>query len=214
MSIDNNVAVNAKTSGRFKLVCLILDRSGSMERLCESVLEGTNDFIKECKETDAKGNLSTKYSYYSFSSSVEKKFLKVSTKDVKPLIPEDYIIGGMTALNDAIGIALDDTKEETNVLFFVFTDGMENSSSEYNDEQVSNMIKDAENNRKCKFVFMGCDKTVIGQTQSLGIKRNDAYEYTPTKNGVKSALRSLSTAVRESQKANCALNIKLDNDST
>ena len=118
-------------------------------------------------------------SFYKFNSKINKVFEHISLKDVAYLTEEDYIPGGMTALYDALGVAIDDTgvylsnlnedDRPSKVIVVVITDGEENSSKEYTLDIVKDMIKGQEEKYNWSFVYLGIDIIDMKDAISLGI---------------------------------------------
>ena len=159
----------------------VIDKSGSMWSKVSDVIGGFNRFITEQKE-QKEGE--TKVSIYMFNDTIQKTVTNEDIDEVQKLNNISYCPGGNTALNDAIGIAIDETgkflsemKEEdrpSKVIVVVMTDGYENSSKEYSREQVKEMIKHQEDKYSWDFVYIGADMTSDEQAKSYGFK-NSAY---------------------------------------
>lgn len=91
----------------------------------------------------------------------------------------NYYPSGGTAMNDAIGIAIDkigkwlnDMPEEerpSKNLIVIMTDGEENSSKEYTLSKVQEMIKHQTEKYNWTFVYMGMDITTVKDAVTLGI---------------------------------------------
>lgn len=90
-----------------------------------------------------------------------------------------YSPDGCTAMNDGIGIAIDeigkwlaDMPEEerpSKNLIVIMTDGMENASKEYSLAKVREMIKHQTEVYNWSFVYMGTDITTTDAAEGLGI---------------------------------------------
>lgn len=101
-----------------------------------------------------------------------------TTHEYDPLY--QYAPNGGTAMNDAIGIAinkigkwLSDMPEEerpSKNLIVIMTDGEENSSREYTLAQVQDMIKHQTEKYNWTFVYMGMDISNAKAADDLGIK--------------------------------------------
>ena len=95
-----------------------------------------------------------------------------------------YIPGGMTAMNDGIGTAIDrigkwlanmpEEERPSKNLVVIMTDGEENSSKEYTLAKVQEMIKHQTEVYDWSFVYMGMDITSKDAAESLGIN-NRSY---------------------------------------
>ena len=132
-------------------------------------------------------------------------------KDVAELNSGTFVPGGMTPLYDSVGRAITETgdklssmKEEDRpekVLFVIITDGMENSSKNYNISQIKEMIKHQEEKYSWKFIFLGANIDAVSVGSSMGIKSDSSMTYGTTQQalgGTYELLRSKTVAVRSS----------------
>ena len=120
----------------------IIDRSGSMAGLESDTIGGFNAMIEKQKKADGTAYVSTVL----FSTDCKVIHDRVGLHKVAPMTDEDYLVGGCTALLDAIGKAIhhignvhkyareEDRPEHT--LFVITTDGMENASHDYTAAQI------------------------------------------------------------------------------
>jgi len=125
----------------------ILDRSGSMSNLTKDTIGGFNTMIENQKKEDGDAVLTTVL----FDDMYELLHDGVNIQDVKELTNKEYYARGMTALLDAIGKTintvgerLSKTKEEdrpSKIIFVITTDGQENSSKEFTQKQIKEMIE-------------------------------------------------------------------------
>lgn len=150
-------------------VCFIQDHSGSMGGTLDGKIGGATkaDFQKENyneqmtvlrRET---GDMETLVTLIEFDDKVKVRYENVPCDEAIDLA--DYWVGGMTALYDAVGMAIRlvqmkmdaDHRENKAALLIIQTDGMENASEEYGQKQLQNMVKDLEETKEWTFVFMG-----------------------------------------------------------
>ena len=116
-------------------VAMVLDKSGSMGVLRDAVIEGFNDYLAELRTEPAETSLSLTL----FDTRFSKMWVGEPLDWVPPLDTFSYRPDGMTALYDAIAHTVIDTdrrlagegKEHVKTLVVVMTDGLENSSTEY-----------------------------------------------------------------------------------
>ena len=159
----------------FVHVCFVIDESGSMGGTENDVIGGFKKVVDEQKE-NKEGTCSV--SYYKFASNVEKVFIGKDVNDVEYLDGK-YNPGGLTALFDGVGTAIDeigawlnDMKEEDRPeknIIVIMTDGGENNSKEYSASKVKEMIKHQEDKYNWTFVYMGSDLSNADDANSLGI---------------------------------------------
>ena len=154
-------------------VCFIIDSSGSM---CGSEADVIGGFKRVVNEQKANKNGSCVISIIDFSNYSE---IVCVGKDVNDINPDfNYVVGGGTALLDAIYIGIekthkwnmaqDDKPEKTMVV--IMTDGGENCSRTYSRQIVKDKIAEMETEFGWSFVYLGADLTNVNDANSLGIK--------------------------------------------
>lgn len=136
----------------------ILDRSGSMGGSETEVINAYNAFIADHKKIAKKEGATFKVTLVLFDHQVETLYKKVPIDNVKTLTASDYTIRGMTSLNDAVGSTIRAFNDKKRVIFFIETDGMENSSKEYSANTVKDLVKD-KTKAGWDFNFVGADLT-------------------------------------------------------
>lgn len=184
-------------------VCFVIDTSGSMGGSEDDIVGGFNSLVEEQKKvTEGECVMSM----FTFGDDVKEKFIGKKLEDIKTMRKgeprwsfsnannlvlsentedkddESYIyrVGGMTAMNDGIGCAIDkigkwldgmeESEKPSQNLIVIMTDGGENSSKDYTLAQVQEMIKHQTEKYNWKFVYMGMDITEKKTADSLGIK--------------------------------------------
>lgn len=185
-------------------VIMVVDRSGSMEPLRDDAIGGFNTFLDEQKKQPGHMNLTLVL----FNQGYEIVFAGKSIQDVAPLSHDTYVPGGMTALLDALGQAINQTgvrlaaMEEqdrpSKVLLVVLTDGQENSSKEFTKAQISEMVKHQEEKHGWKIIFLSSDLNAVADvTQGPGafVAAASAMDFAPSGVGLRSAYRLANSAV-------------------
>lgn len=154
-------------------ITLVVDRSGSMRSIQADAEGGINSFLEKQAQLDGE-SLTT---IVQFDTEYEFVVKGVPTGDVEPykLYPR-----GMTALLDAIGRAINETGERIAkmpeperpglVVFVVMTDGMENSSVEFSNEKIREMIEHQQDTYDWQFTFLGADQDAIGEASKMGMR--------------------------------------------
>jgi len=188
-------------------IVAILDKSGSMQTLTEDTIGGFNSFVERQKELPGDVVLTTVL----FNSSYELLHDRKPLKKVKPLTKKNYIAEGTTALLDAMGKAINDiglilhnTPEEDRpgkVIFFIITDGMENSSKEYKHQQIKEMVELQQNVYKWEFIFLGANMDAFSVGDSIGITK-DRYNFRADSEGICFAFESVHRMVKEKRTHN------------
>lgn len=151
-------------------IIFLLDKTGSMCDKVKDVIGGFNRFIADQKNAQKETGIPINFWFTLFNSiGIEKRYEGVDINDVEELSDENYIVCGMTPLYDAIGKTLTDMADINEALLVIFTDGEENSSSEYNSHSIKSMIASKEQSG-FKFLYMGIDlKDFQQQSTSAGI---------------------------------------------
>ncbi len=180
---------------------LIIDRSGSMQSCQAEAQAGINTFIDEQKKQPGEARLTL----VQFDDRYEFVHKGVNIKDVPAyeLSPR-----GMTALNDAIGKAINETGARLAALpeserpglvtVLIVTDGLENSSQEFKAYQIKSMIDHQRDKYKWKFNFLGADENTVTQAAALGIQSQFASSYnTGNVNNVVRSMSGKMSAARE-----------------
>ena len=181
----------------------ILDRSGSMSGLEGDTIGGFNSMIEKQKKQDGECYVSTVL----FNDASEVLHDRVKLSDIKPMTDKEYIVGGYTALLDAIGRSIyhmgnihkyardEDVPEHT--LFVIATDGMENASQTYTTEDVKTMIERQKEKYGWEFLFIGANIDAVEVAKDIGINPERSANYNPTPMGTRMMYKAVSDAVCE-----------------
>jgi hypothetical protein len=132
-------------------VVLVIDASGSMYSLTETVVKVVDDTVKHLAEESIKQEQETRVTVYTFSSGYNHIKCLAYDMDVlrMPSIKGMYKATGGTALIDATIQAMSDLDKTATLygehafLMYVITDGDENSSS-YNATSLASKFRDAD----------------------------------------------------------------------
>jgi hypothetical protein len=151
-------------------IIMIADRSGSMWCVRESMLDAINKTIAEQKqfsldypEKKAKISIITFNETYTIIRDRED----VATSE--PILPEDYITNGCTALYKTLIKILIDKKHLKNVIVVIVTDGVDTMNDSLYTKQLSNDIITERKNDGWKFIYLSTDVETSKQGDCLGI---------------------------------------------
>jgi Mg-chelatase subunit ChlD len=179
-------------------ITFILDRSGSMGSIRNRTIEGFNTFLEEQQE----GNPGALLTLIQFDHEYEIVFSGKKTGEVVPLNRDTYVPRGMTALLDAIGRGIRETrarhkamkkkKRPEKVVFAILTDGLENASREYSRDKIFRMIRKREEKDGWQFLFLGAHQDAIHEAATLGIHAKMAMRFAADDRGTIHAFRSVS----------------------
>lgn len=155
-------------------ITVILDKSGSMHSIKDDTIGGFNQFINEQKNQEGKATLTL----VQFNTSTEVTIESQDINDIEELTSESFIAMGGTALLDAVGNTIQNTKvriskqeakdKPDKVVFVIITDGGENSSFEYTKDLIQKVVKEAEE-RGWGFIYLGADQNEFDEARRLGI---------------------------------------------
>ena len=164
-------------------IVAILDKSGSMQSLTDDTIGGYNEFIDNQKQLPGEAVLTTVF----FNNDYHLIHNSEDIKNVKPITRTDYSAGGNTALLDALGKAINDiglklynTPDENKpgkVIFFIITDGEENSSKEFSNEKIKEMVEHQKNTYNWEFIFLGANIDAFSAADAIGIGHDKAFNY-------------------------------------
>lgn len=162
-------------------IILVIDTSGSMFNLMNSVHDFVFNFFKELKR-NAKGGI-TNFSLYSFNDITKCLIQNINpiTQVCPPLFMYSF---GNTALFDAVGmtIAQNVVDKKQDYLVIVLTDGEENNSKLYHSSDVKSLMKKHKNLTLAFNVPPGKMERFITEFQ---IPAGNVREWNPTILGVK-----------------------------
>jgi len=185
-------------------IIFVVDRSGSMESIRTDMIGGFNAFLKEQRKVPTE----CKVSFYQFDTTPpipEKVYERVNLKEVKDLTLDTFVPRGGTPLLDAVANVIrstgerlkntDESERPEKVLVVCITDGEENSSREWNGEQVKQMIEHQEQNYKWEFVYLGANQNAWATGTAFGFKGSSTLGYVASKGGVDNMFKSLADKV-------------------
>ena len=188
-------------------VVFILDKSGSMAGLEKDTIGGYNSILKKQRNGEGTMNITTVL----FDHEIELLHDRIPIKAVDLLSDEDYVIGGMTALYDAIGYAINKidkvqkslkaTMQADKVLFVITTDGMENSSKKFIASNIKVLIEDRKK-LGWEFLFLGANIDVAEVAQTIGICPEQAVEYIADEVGTLQNFAAINEAVSSTRNGN------------
>lgn len=183
----------------------ILDRSGSMSGLEADTIGGFNSLIDKQKKEDGQTIVSTVL----FSDRCKVIHNRININKVPRLTSNEYYVSGCTALLDAIGSAINyivsvhknlpDEERPSKTMFFITTDGRENSSREFTYSKVKNMIELEKEKYGWEFIFLGANINVLDEAERLGINAENACDYNCDSKGTRILYDSISKAINESR---------------
>ena len=185
-----------------ELICII-DRSGSMESIRDDAIGGFNAFINEQKKQPE----STRVTLELFDDQFDRIYEAMPIDETVPLDEGTFVPRGSTALLDAVGrslanayvriISLTAAERPEGVIVAILTDGMENSSREFDFNAVSDIIAKRRDESGWEFVFLGANQDAIATASKLSMSSDDAVNFAATPEGTREAYSDMSARVNE-----------------
>jgi Mg-chelatase subunit ChlD len=179
------------------LLVLLVDRSGSMHAIRADMEVGIEALLAE--QAREVGVCLLTLAQFDTEYELLYRAMPVAEVDGYELVPR-----GGTALLDAIGrtvglvkcqlgeLPLDQHPDQ--VVFAVVTDGMENSSHEWNRDQVMALVKEQ---GKCgwHFTLLGANQDAIREGGRLGVAARASLTYDAAPQASRAAMQSLSSSI-------------------
>jgi hypothetical protein len=158
---------------------IVADRSGSMHKIKDEAQGGIRGFIDKLAVMTEVKNLVT---LYEFDSVFAKVFGPVKAEGAPEYVLEPR---GMTALYDAVGLAIEDSKKiigalpdkdkPDKVALVIMTDGEENQSKEHTFESVQNLVADRQG-AGWQIVFLAGTLEAREFARASGIAHNTFFD--------------------------------------
>lgn len=184
-------------------VTVVLDRSGSMSSIASDVIGGHNRFVQDQK--NAPGDCT--FSLIQFDTvSMDWVYRAEPIAHVGTLGPETFQPRGGTPLYDALAHAIiytgdylkaiPEARRPGKVVFVVITDGLENSSRQFSQTQVRDMIRHQTEAYKWEFVFLGANIDSYAVAGNLGVQSSHTMNYACNTTSVSAMFADTSSNLR------------------
>jgi hypothetical protein len=179
-----------------------------MESIRDDVIGGFNAFVNEQRNEPGIATLTLVQFDTQDSYEVVHRFSLIQA--IPALTRETYVPRASTPLLDAIGRGINDLentlagmKEDdrpSRVVMVIITDGQENSSREFNKDQVLRMIKERSEKNDWQFVYLSADLEAIRDAVSYGIQADAALLFDKSGIGTAAAHASVSKQIADFRK--------------
>ena len=183
-------------------IAYLLDMSGSMHDHTEAAIVGFNEFLREQQSVEGKARISLVL----FDNLVELPIDNLPVSEVCSIDTATYMPRGSTALLDAVGKtmkrfrkrikALPAKDRPDQVIFAIFTDGMENSSQKYNWKDIAAKIQKRQEKDNWQFLFLAAGQDAIATASQMNIYAHNAATASEGEVGVAGSQRAMSRKVR------------------
>ena len=164
---------------------VILDKSGSMNRIRQAAVDGFNETLAGIKKAQEK-YADTQEHYVSLvtfcSCAKEYVFDRVPVTEAHLLTMDDFRPCCMTPLYDAMGMTLTSMRnhvsriEDAVVVVTIITDGMENASKEYTGPAVKELVEQLKG-EGWTFTYMGANQNSVEVAFTLSIRNARNFDY-------------------------------------
>lgn len=183
------------------LIAIVLDESGSMNICWDTTITGFNEFVQGQKAAEATAGAGYLTLVKFEGGKVDTVYHNRPLTEVPALDKTTYRPAGGTNLLDAIGDTINNVntvlaskkkKDRPGVIITIMTDGEENSSRRFNNEQIKAMVKAAET-ADWTFVFLGANIDAFSVGSTFGMSASNSVNYSTANMGATMSSVSAST---------------------
>lgn len=190
-------------------VAIVIDKSGSMDLLRETVVEAYNAFCKNLQSESG----DVRVTLTSFDTQINHVYIAQPLATIAPLRFSEYEPDGMTALYDAVAHAALETdrrltaegRMDERVLLAVITDGQENSSTDYDASTLAKLVEHFEERGNWTFVYLGAAHASLEDARStaagFGLKRGNAMRWSADEPSTHASMDALAVGVKSRRAA-------------
>lgn len=187
------------TNPNYTAICLLVDRSGSMERIRQAAEDAINEFIIG-QATTAIQNLDQRTIRLAV---FDNEYELVHSSRPAGECPKFFLSPRYsTALLDAMGKTITEFGAELamlpaeqrpgTVLLAIMTDGLENASFHYKYDQIAAMVRHQQDVYQWQVLYLGANQDAIEVAARLGIDRERSVTYTASSAGTHAVMDSMS----------------------
>ncbi len=169
------------------LLVNILDASGSMGHLSTSTINAYNQYLRGQEATEV--NLVYTVTFNT-QDNVIREFNDIANGQITT---QDYRANGGTALFDAIGNTvthidrvLKVLSKDWKVIVNIITDGMENASQSFTEQDIQNLIEDHQT-KGWLFMYAGAHKQAKAEGKRMRIRPENIVEVEANEQGIKNS---------------------------
>ncbi len=184
-AVSKDPKVQETIEGCQHRILFLLDRSGSMGCIKASTIKSFNEFVSGQKAEHPRGTI--RFSLLQFDTELDVVFEPMDIHDIPELTDEVFKPRGSTALYDAMATTIDDLGKELSllpeenrpkvVMMVVLTDGEENASEKYQQNDVFNRVSHQQEKYSWKFMYLGANQDAIKEAGKMGICQESSIEY-------------------------------------
>ena len=171
---------------------LVLDASGSMGTMRDEAMSAFNEQLRDIRQATKDSDIKSRIGFVKFASTVQDiDIWDRPIGKVNNLQKKDYKTGGLTAMLDGVGAAIDKLMdlediddENTSVLVNIISDGNENNSKEYSFERLSNKIKGLTKTGRWTFTYTGANQYLSVLSERMNIPSGNMSGFVATSKGM------------------------------
>lgn len=153
-------------------ICVVLDRSGSMENCRSDAIGAVNSCVRKIR---ADSEMDARVSVIIFDSqSIDCIRDRVKVGNCPDVSEAEYEPRAMTPLLDAVGHGAgrlaQDERADVRKILVIMTDGLENASREHTTESIAALLRRRQDKDGWLVVYLGADHDAWAQSSALGIR--------------------------------------------
>lgn len=190
------------TNPKYQHVIIIRDRSGSIESILDGMQSGYDEFIQSQVNLSRDHGLKITGSLWDFDDVIDNR---ISFQDISTLAGSIIVPRNMTAMLDAIGIAVTTEgaklaampeEERPNLVTVVIaSDGLENASKTWSAPQVRSILTQQQDVYAWKVTYIGTNQDALKEGENVGVAAASSLNYSNTSRGTKNAWRASGQSV-------------------
>lgn len=178
-------------------IVFLIDRSGSMGSIKVDMEGGLKEFLE--KQKLLPGECTVTAAQFDTVYEILHKLKPLSEIEGLHIDPRGgtALIDSMVRLIKEVGDELRELPEDQRpekVLFITITDGEENSSKEFTNEQLKERILEQETKYNWQFTYLGANQDAFGVSRQFGLSSAKAMNFAADSDGIKSVFNKLSDA--------------------
>ena len=188
------------TDSTYTHIAMLMDRSGSMNRIRTDIEGGLDSFVADQKKADGRAT-------YTLAMFDDEYQVVHNFTDLNEVGPTSLHPRGSTALLDSIARlihdtgthlkAMDEDKRPGTVIVGILTDGGENASREYTHAQIKQLISAQAKDYGWQFIYMGANQDAIEVGAGIGISADRSLTYSVAAGAAAmGATSALATSIR------------------
>ncbi len=188
-------------------IAYVLDRSGSMQSLVSDAIGGFNSFLSSQQKLEGRAN----FTLVLFDHEYLVIHKSIDIRQVLELNEKTYVPRGQTAMLDAVGRTIDDVgshlgslpehQRPAKVIIAIFTDGLENASTDYTTERLAASIKHQQEKYNWEFLFLAANQDAVSSAAKIAIPAAQAMNFVASPIGVRDSHNRLNDRITRSRRA-------------